>query len=885
MLNRLIILNSNVYGKAEVRLGDCDSLQIVGPNNIGKSTLIYALNFLFIIDGKKMSFSGNRTGDKDTIHHYFPTPNNSFIIFEIEKEQTYCFVVKRDTEGDLEYYRMGHPYDENLFFETLGKQKKLLKFDEVKERISARKISFDQFRNKTEVFNAVYQRGKKNNAVVWLEENVKSDGLSNNFSKVYRYLIDSRLITNKTLKEALIIADNRENEGINFSHKSKKEINDLLRINDEIKAVRSIEEDFKKFRELVNLYNAKRTVMGEYVFAFQQKYSSSLNDAEAKSHRLGKSMEEVKIFLHEELMPKHTETLKGGGAMQNEIRHKLEELERRKRNVNEINALEGLPFLQAALSNLEQERKDAEALITRIQNQKLSSKQVEAKLDTLNENIERLDKRIKNYSGQLIHQIADTQEQKEILNYILSADIAALPEKSIKEKITKIDKVMTLFDGAITLPAKFPRKEIASIEQLKEDLHQIIKEKEEYDKLLVVVKDFEAAEGAVAELNVRIDTAKEKIVRIESLPGMLADVSEREKEIERIKKDYSKLEKDIQNLQKEIDNTNEKIGVLSEEKQKTDNHIELIRKMKLEVETIETDAVDFTTEDTIELIYEKIKVAYGEINDLKLTKSINFEKLKSKVKSTQADEALFIKNIEDELACLDDKERSIDGLLQSISTQFANPAYTLVRRYMEFHSFIKEKFNVKLSKIKISDIESLNIELVENKKIIDELKQISAIQDIGGQLSFDFDQSENLKLLNRYLDSGKKVEFQDLFDIELQLSIKGKVKTVDLKEQVESDGTDRMIRSVIIMSVINRLAIPDAQNKVVTFIDEIGTIDEGNRNELLRFCKEHNFIPISAAPLQPYDGFDKYYFLIRQKDKVNINEEYNAMRRAEVDIA
>ena len=341
------------------------------------------------------------------------------------------------------------------------------------------------------------------------------------------------------------------------------------------------------------------------------------------------------------------------------------------------------------------------------------------------------------------------------------------------------------------------------------------------------------------------------------------------------------MEKNIQTLQKDIDTTNDKIRDLGEEKQKTDGRVEAIRKMKLEVEAIEIEPVEFDTQDKIDVIYEKLKLAYGEMSDLKLTKSINFEKLKSKVKSTTADEKEFIKNIEDELACIDDKEKSIEGLLQSISTQFANPAYTLVRRYMEFHSFIIEKFNVKLSKIKISDIESLNIELVENKKIIDELKQISAIQDIGGQLSFDFDQSENLKLLNRYLDSGKKIEFQDLFDIELQLTIKGKVKTVDLKEQVESDGTDRMIRSVIIMSVINRLAIDDPQNKIVTFIDEIGTIDEGNRNELLRFCKEHNFIPISAAPLQPYDGFDKYYFLIRQKGKVNINEEYNAMRRAE----
>ena len=86
MLKRLVILHSDIYSKADIELGDCDSLQIVGPNNIGKSTLIYALNFLYIIDGKQMTFSGNRTGDKSTINHYFPSINSSYIIFEIFKK-------------------------------------------------------------------------------------------------------------------------------------------------------------------------------------------------------------------------------------------------------------------------------------------------------------------------------------------------------------------------------------------------------------------------------------------------------------------------------------------------------------------------------------------------------------------------------------------------------------------------------------------------------------------------------------------------------------------------------------------------------------------------------------------------------------------------------
>ena len=31
MLKRLVIINSDIYSKADIDLGDCDSLQIVGP--------------------------------------------------------------------------------------------------------------------------------------------------------------------------------------------------------------------------------------------------------------------------------------------------------------------------------------------------------------------------------------------------------------------------------------------------------------------------------------------------------------------------------------------------------------------------------------------------------------------------------------------------------------------------------------------------------------------------------------------------------------------------------------------------------------------------------------------------------------------------------------
>ena len=171
----------------------------------------------------------------------------------------------------------------------------------------------------------------------------------------------------------------------------------------------------------------------------------------------------------------------------------------------------------------------------------------------------------------------------------------------------------------------------------------------------------------------------------------------------------------------------------------------------------------------------------------------------------------------------------------------------------------------------------MRIELVDNKKLLDEIKAISVIQEFTDQLILELDQeSENLKILSQYLDNSRRISFDELFDIELHLDIKGTIKKVDLAHQVESDGTDRMIRLVIIMSIINRLAIHDTENKIALFIDEVATIDKHNRPELVKFCRQHQFIPIFAAP-DPVPGFSKYYMIYPQKGKITISENINAI--------
>jgi hypothetical protein len=875
MLNRIVILNSTTYGKATVRLDDCDSIQLVGPNNVGKSTLIFTLNFLFIIDGKKMTFVDNKTGDKETIHHYFPSPLNSYIVFEIFKQRYYCILLKRNNDGEIEYYKFDHEYKDDLFIKTENKQQIILKFDEVRTQLINSRITLQTFKDKREVFNFIYQRGKQNNGVVWLEDNVISDGLSNNFSKVYRYLINSKLITNPTLKEALIIADNRDKEVLNFSQKSKKDITDLLRVNDEIRAISSIQKDFFEFREVVNQYKSKSNRVSELLFSFNQLYHPTITDVQFRFQEKKKEINDTTIELNEILTPKKQQLDREIGGKDTELGLNTNQQNELLNQIKEINSYEGIDFLRQTFVNLDENRKTIETRITSIQTRGLSPKQIKLKISEHLQTMERIDGQIKDYSNQLIHKITDKQKDKEILNYILSPDFSASPNEIIKDKITKIESLMSLFNGKIELPLELKRKKIPSLDALRDELMATKKEKDEYEALLPISNDFESAKNELQIVMQSIKEVNEKIRKTESKPTIDKKLSDLKDTFAKTSTEKDKLEKDLKKLSTEIIQKTSSITGLTETKDKLDAREKELRRWKEEIEKIPLTPKEIESSEGLDLIYSKIKSHNAEREYLKTGKDLTFEKLKNRIKSTIADEEQFVKFVEDEIACLSDKEKSVETILQAISTQFANPAHTLIKRYSEFREFVVNKFNTKLSRAKISDIESLKIELNENTRVIDDLKKISSIDEFTPQTSIDFDKTENLKILNNYLDSGRKIDFAELFDIELHLTKDGKQKKVDLKAQVESTGTDIMIRMVIIMSVINRLAINHKDNKITIVIDEIARIDGKNRIELFKFCKEHNFLPICTSTEETIlDGFDKYILLYRplKGKKVNITE-------------
>lgn len=99
---RLVLLGSAGYQRAELPLDD--SVSLIAPNNTGKTALINALQYLLIIDKRRMDFGAHST-DKSR-RFYFPN-NSAFILLEVMLPETGSLVlgcVGKGVSHDYEYF-------------------------------------------------------------------------------------------------------------------------------------------------------------------------------------------------------------------------------------------------------------------------------------------------------------------------------------------------------------------------------------------------------------------------------------------------------------------------------------------------------------------------------------------------------------------------------------------------------------------------------------------------------------------------------------------------------------------------------------------------------------------------------------------------------------
>lgn len=878
MLNRIVIINSHLYSKANILVSDATGIQLAAESNVGKSSLINTLNFLYIIDKSKMRFEGDKTL-KESIPHYFKNINQSYILFEIFKGGYWCLLVRANANNDIEYYKIDSEYKDEFFLLDENGKQSILNFQDVQANFLTKEIGFAEIQSEN-LYDLVYSESKKSNAVVWVTDNVKrrGRGLNNNFTKVYHYLLKSSDIKNETFKESLLIADNKQDKLEVFSDRGKDEITELEQKQNKITRLKTIGKDYDELKSQIDEYKAKQKICCKLKFNYNKEFGSlekELAEKVSETSELSMAISAMETNLIEVLEKEKINLYQQVTKTETEIENiKKTELKPVTDILDEIKPYGEKGSLQ--YSGLETEienlRKDYESLLIQLRtitHYNLIEEQVSGEITKLKNQKIAIDNNIKNFGNLLYQKISKDKKVRAKIHSLLSRQVLEQSDEKIIDEVSKTESVLKLFDGKIDISEiKTTDKDfLKTKEELKTDSDILQKKIFEQENILKVIKDEKKKETDLIKYKSTLEAKEELLKKVKSKPELVIQKKEIDSRITALGNSILATKELILTKENEIKFKEGELRRIKSHKEMLDGKLTSYRKWNQSINSYyEYFEVEEPTDIEFEKIYDKFDDAHKSLGRVKELiygtqgKKGTFQTVSQKLEKDTSDLFEFVQEVDEEISNLGQLENNAAELLELISHKFTKPTSDFLQRYNEFKNFLKS-FNRQLEDFPVSNIKRITVTPKDVESLTDDLKAISGIASVSELFSSDPNQKQNLSVLKKYFSEGKVIEFKQLFELILEIEkIDGTKEKVDLSKQVESFGTNKILKLFLFLNIIKELAVNSAENKIAIYIDELGTIGYHNVRQIVKFCNQFNFIPIFAS-IREIEGIEKYYII------------------------
>jgi len=893
MLNKIVIINSELYAKASIYIGENASIQITAENNVGKSSFLNTLNFLYITDKDQMRFEDDRKLS-DSMKHYFDgTSQHSYIIFEIFKNGYYCILVKATPENSIEYYKISGEYKEHFFIQTSEGGFKAKKWEKALQELTTFNPTDPPVLLKNEdLYNLIYNSDKNKNPVVWIKRDVKRKGraFSNSFTDIYKHLIKTSDINEKSFKNALLIADNKLDVSLNvFTTSSFDKINDFEKKKAHLNNLSAVKLDFEKLKLLNDKFISEEIILGKLKNTFFKEFDTVEKDLSEKTKEdslLSISIRTLETNVDITLKKERDILISEKTTFENQIEATNKtnlDIDKQLKEVEDYEPTADNLMFQGLIAKVETEdkkRKELEAQLTQLERSQFTLVEVEKAIIDLEKAIKHKENSIKQFDNLLYQNISKDPEIIRKAYSYLSSDVANLDKTKIKKEIGKADFPLTFFDGKIDV-SELEIKSLPTIKELQEDIDAKNKELSEKKIQLEAIKNQNSLQKDIDKLKISISTTSNLIEKIKNKPILLKNKSDNETFINET------LNKSVSDTQAKIDNKDEEIkkakDVLELKKNEKKQYETDLRKFKNQYSYFQERQDIYEIEEILDEPFEKIYDKFSKIYESFRTTRENRKDLKDtinkKLNKDIQDIKEFIRQVEEEISNIPQMDKVISNLLDTLSYEIGSPTFSFLTAFNDFKTFVYKSYNSKLAEYPVSNIQNVKVKIHETEELIKDLDRISKLKFSDG-LDFDNAYVESKKALERQLteSKGKPITIYDLFTIKVEITkATGETEEIDLSKQVQSRGTNIVLKLYLFLNILKDLIHSEPENKIVIYVDELDAIGQKNVNHLVRFCKDHHFVPIFAAP-RKVEGIQKYYMIKEpviknnQKPKITFGE-------------
>jgi chromosome segregation ATPase len=481
--------------------------------------------------------------------------------------------------------------------------------------------------------------------------------------------------------------------------------------------------------------------------------------------------------------------------------------------------------------------------ITKLKNQKLS-----------------IDNNIKNFGNLLYQKISKDKKVRAKIHSLLSKQVLEQSDEKILDEVSKTENVLKLFDGKIDISdIKTTDKDfLKTKEELQTESDNLKKKIEEQEGILAVIKDEKKKKGQLEKFKSDWDSKEELLKKVNRKPELEIQKKEIESRITSLNTSTTDTKDLILKKENEIKFKEGELDRSKKQFEQFQTKLNTYRRWNENLNSYyEYFEVEEPTDIEFEKIFDKFDDAHKSLGRVKEViygtqgKKGTFQSVSQKLDKDTTDLFEFVKEVDEEISNLRQLENNVTELLELISHKFTKPTSNFLQRYNEFKNFLKS-FNRQLEDFPVSNIKRITVTPKDVDALITDLENIS---NIGSLLSHD------VSVLEKYLSVGKIIEFKQLFELILEIEKSdGTKEKVDLSKQVESFGTNKILKLFLFLNIIKELAVNNAENKIAIYIDELGTIGYHNVRQIVKFCSQFNFIPIFAS-IREIEGIEKYYII------------------------
>ncbi len=885
------MLHAGRYDYAEVEIDA--PLHLVGPNNVGKTSIIAALQFLYLDEQRQMHFARSL---EETRRYYFPDPN-SYILFECRTPAGFQ-VMGVHGLGPLK----GYDFERFVYtgrFEKqdfLDDQRRILPADEIKRGLALKGFMRLEPRHLRAALTGLGESRGVDLGLVPL----KNRGSYNRFRTVFRNLLRLSHLRQDELKTLIL--------EINASDFQQIEIDLERRYSDNYRRVKMDALELAELRDLepeIRLLieqDGERQLLRSRLPVIWEQLGTRFSE---RQEELRASRAAIALDI-ENIEQEEQEVSQRIGENRGEIKETVARLGVLEENLREL-ARDQEKFREFVPEWVEQQRENLEKEIEKL-GMRLRfaadqpAQRVEQRLEKENAELLRHRRLLEDMEFVACAWLRQKFQPDElsrmfrILNPHLlglktgdNGDIIIRDEDRLARELEQLLENMTprMFSsgGCDVLLENLSSPDLAAYSdpgEIKDRISELERSVRHLGEILEAARDAKKLRARISRKRKERDDITRRLIEYENYKIKLEKSVTWKQELDELTQKDARLNRELEEDEKRLARlaaSRQEAGIRA---QAVEKEIRRLQDSMSQVSTMpprpEWEKGDI--EDLPEALEDLMQIYLNEFaREEELSRAISrglalIEK-RTYGKYPADNERAVLDRLLEELEALDERERAVRELWTSIAVGLRS-AFKGLDQDLETLKSRVDQMNRALKKVSVSNLARLRLQVAERPEWTKRIREIARSEEMP-LFSDPVNTSSALEQLGELLSQHPRVELSDLFDLHFEVyGSGGEVRSYHHLENIESHGTTITIK-VLINLILLRGLLGRKSARIPFYLDEVSSLDHNNLSAIVKQAGSLGFTPILASP-EAMAVAENIYFITEQGKRVVIEPRSARLR-------